>query len=273
MVGVAPTLRSWLAGQRFRVLMYHSVSTDATDPFAVSPALLADQIDALIDAGYRLVTLSAALQAWSEGADLRSVVALTFDDAFEDFVQGALSPLTARDVQATVFAPLGELGAVASWAPGVLPKRIMARQEIVAASEQGIEVGCHGYEHVRLPALSPEELDDHLRRAVRIMDDLQFARPYGFAYPYGDADEPTRRQVKRAGFDYAALAGGLWGNGASSDRWSLTRIPVTSRLSPGRLMRLLGRQGDIQRLTRHLARRWSLPRAARLHPTITSSSP
>src|SRR3954470_14755665 len=123
-------------------LMYHSVS--AVDgpmrDLAVPPALLAEQLGALTDAGYRLVGLSEALDLLDAGSTDR-LLAVTFDDGYRDFLTAALPVLREAGARATLYASVGRLGGSAGWlgrwAPDFGP--MLTWSELAEVAAAGVE--------------------------------------------------------------------------------------------------------------------------------------
>jgi peptidoglycan/xylan/chitin deacetylase (PgdA/CDA1 family) len=63
------------------------------------------------------------------------------------------------------------------------------RDDLVQAAEDGHEIGCHTFGHLRLPETKPEEIEADLRRnAAFVAEVLPHHRLSSFAYPYGDLD-------------------------------------------------------------------------------------
>src|SRR4051794_26609355 len=84
------------------VLAYHSMAgaTRRRDELRTSVDRLAQHLDALTAAGYRVTGLTDALQATVP------TVALTFDDAYADFLSAA-PVLAERQAGATLYVPSG----------------------------------------------------------------------------------------------------------------------------------------------------------------------
>src|SRR5687768_4101108 len=110
----APLLRLFGARHRFaiHVLMYHSVSSDASElrfPYYESvtdPDSFERQMKHLHRNNYSVLDLESAADKLSSGQALpeKSVV-ITFDDGYEDFLFHAWPVLQRYDFTATVFLP------------------------------------------------------------------------------------------------------------------------------------------------------------------------
>src|SRR5690242_1592215 len=89
------------------ILMYHSISISGNakfKQFTVSPAVFAQQMAYLHDAGYTPLTVSQFVQARTRPIDLPArPVVLTFDDGFADFFTAALPVLQHYHFVATLY--------------------------------------------------------------------------------------------------------------------------------------------------------------------------
>ena len=91
------------AWQSMPALMYHSVSSvgGPLSDLAVPRSRLAEQLGALIAAGYRLVGLSDALDLLERGST-EKLLAVTFDDGYRDFLTAGVPVLTEVGAGATL---------------------------------------------------------------------------------------------------------------------------------------------------------------------------
>ncbi|MFY1655094.1 polysaccharide deacetylase family protein [Solwaraspora sp. WMMB762] len=200
------------------VLMYHSISTAARGPLrslAVGPTRFAEQLAALADAGYRMVGLSEALDLLDDAAIDRnrpapSMVALTFDDGYADFLTRALPLLDAANARATLYPSVGHLGQYADWlgqwADEFGPLLDWTQLDEVAGSGR-VEIGSHGLLHHPLDVLPPQRAAEEIVVA-RDRLEQRFGTPVrSFCYPHGYHDWRVRAAVRRAGHDNACEVG------------------------------------------------------------------
>ncbi|WIM99171.1 polysaccharide deacetylase family protein [Actinoplanes oblitus] len=191
-------------------LMYHSVS--AVDgplrDLAVPPDRLAEQLEALTAAGYRLTGLTQALDELHAGST-EKLLAVTFDDGYRDFLTAGVPALRAAGAGATLYASVGHLGGHAGWlgrwSADFGP--MLTWEELAEVAASGIEIGNHSLIHHPLDVLPPavlreeihssrEELEQRLRLPVR-----------SFAYPHGYHSRRVRDVVAAAGHDNATEVG------------------------------------------------------------------
>jgi peptidoglycan/xylan/chitin deacetylase (PgdA/CDA1 family) len=245
------------------VLMYHSVGSGASKAFRrwqVDPGLFAEQLDALVTAGYRLTGLSAALDA----PDSRTV-AVTFDDGFTDFTTAA-STLVAAGGQATLYVPTAHVASKASWMAGYREAslRIMDWAELAEVAAAGIEIGAHGHAHLELDIMSPSVMWADIVDSRRLLADRLGGPVRSFCYPFGYHSRRVRAAVATAGFASACEVGyGLhpW----SGDPLAVRRLIVTGDTQPQEMLRLVteGQDSLTMQLRRRTRTPWRLYRAAR----------
>jgi peptidoglycan/xylan/chitin deacetylase (PgdA/CDA1 family) len=190
--------------------MYHSVSAvgGPLRDLAVPPERLAEQLSALVDAGYRLVGLSEALD--SPHLSEKKVV-VTFDDGYRDFLTAGVPALQAAGAGATLYASVGHLGGgharwLGEWAPAFGPMLTWSELAEVA-SIPGIEIGNHSLIHHPLDVLSQVELRDQVIRSHDELEQRLQLKVRSFAYPHGYNSRRVREVVAAAGHDNATEVG------------------------------------------------------------------
>jgi peptidoglycan/xylan/chitin deacetylase (PgdA/CDA1 family) len=244
--------------------MYHSVSALAGPlrDLAVPPKRLAEHLDALNDAGYRLVGLSEALDLRDAGSDER-LLALTFDDGYRDFLTAGVPVLEKAGARATLYAAVGHLGGSAGW----LGRRcsdfgpMLTWDELASAAAAGIEIGNHGLIHHPIDVLpgrqlryeivtARDRLEQHLQHPVR-----------SFAYPHGYNGRRVRGVVAWAGHDNATEVGRRL-HTAYEPRFAIPRLQPTPGLRGADLVALCeqGESGLVPRLKRVAQPGWRIAR-------------
>lgn len=244
--------------------MYHSVSAIAGPlrDLAVPPRRLAEHLDALTGAGYRLVGLSEALDLLDAGSDAK-LVALTFDDGYRDFLTAGVPALTGAGARATLYASVGHLGGSAGWlgrwAPDFGPMLTWA--ELSEVEDAGIEIGSHGFFHHPLDVLpgrrlrgeivaARDRLEQHLGHPIR-----------SFAYPHGYHGRRVRGVVAWAGHDNATEVGRRLYTPAEP-RFAIPRLQPTPDLTGAGLVAMCarGEGGWAPRLKRVAQPGWRVAR-------------
>ena len=191
-------------------LMYHSVSAvgGPMRDLAVPPALLAEQLGALRDAGYRLVGLSEALDLLEAGSTDR-LLAVTFDDGYRDFLTEGVPVLTETGTGATLYASVGHLGRTADWlgrwAPDFGP--MLTWDELAEVAAAGVEIGNHSMIHHPLDVLPPAQLHTEIARSHDELEQRLQVKVRSFAYPHGYNSRRVRDIVAATGHDNATEVG------------------------------------------------------------------
>lgn len=182
------------------------------------------------------VTADGSAVEWPERA--RVAVTLSFDlDAetlwWDDrermtgqpgpLSQGTYGPLVAlpkildllekHDVKATFFIP--------SWVAGNYPAAV---RSIVAADH---EIGAHGVWHVAPNLLEPDEERRRLKESVRVLGELNGARPAGYRAPAWALSDVTLALVAEEGFLYSSNLMGTDVPYVHKDPAGLVELPVS----------------------------------------------
>jgi peptidoglycan/xylan/chitin deacetylase (PgdA/CDA1 family) len=226
------------------VLSYHAVSDSWPSPYAVSAAELDEQVEYLLDRGYRATTFTRAL---TEPVGERTL-AITFDDAYHSVAERALPVLERLEVPATVFACTAFLGTpgpmrldMDEWLGGPHEDelRAMSWEQLAGLAEAGWEVGSHTRSHPRLTHTDDGELTDELAGSRADLQDRLGLAPSAVAYPFGDTDRRVMRAADDAGY---SVGGAVLGVSSRSGllAWPRVRIvrgdagwPFRLRTSPG----------------------------------------
>ncbi len=223
------------------VLMYHSVSRVPAGPvraLAVPPARLAEQLAALVGAGYAAVGLTEALAVRAADPQ-RRVVAVTFDDGFRDFLTTGLPILDAAGAAATLYVAAGHVGRPASWlgrqATQVAP--ILTWDEVGEVAAAGVEIGSHALVHTPLDVLPPRVVAVQVRMARDRLRQHTRSEVRSFAYPHGYHSRRVRAVVAGAGHHTACEVGRRLYRGG--DPMAIPRLMITPDLTGEQLLTLI----------------------------------
>jgi|GEM_PF-368354 len=199
------TLRE-LYPSRTPVLMLHEVSAP-TELRMMSLAISPERFTRYIQWLKRLAYESTLPTEWQQRTAGRRVI-LTFDDAYEDFMDNAFPVLDRLGFKATVFVVVDRIGKTNEWdaAGGFKSKRLLAIEQIRELHRRGVHFGSHSLTHAPLTDVSDSELEREVRDSKRKLEDLLGAEVPCFAYPWGMADMRVRSAVARAGYKVAFTA-------------------------------------------------------------------
>lgn len=226
-------------GSRFTetlpVLMYHSISDDpetgvgAYYRVATSPARFAEQMQWIADAGCRAVTLQEGIKALTDGhLPARPLVAVTFDDGFQDFHTAAWPVLKSHRFSATMYLPTGY---IQNERKSFLDRQCMTWSEVRELRSEGIQFGSHTVNHPKLYNLSWREIEQELSQSKQQIEHELGECISSFAYPFAFPQEDARFAEKlsdmiyRCGFaNCATTVVGRMGQG--DDPMWVRRLPV-----------------------------------------------
>ena len=227
-------------------LCYHGVGqVDPTqDPHGlfVSRELFEHHLDVIRARGYRIVSLSELWRLIERGEGERHG-AITFDDGLSRTVDTAMPILRERGLPSTMYLPSGLLG---TRHPDLLgDERIIEREQVGELLGQGVEVGAHTVDHLKLTELAPGDALEQMRRSKAELEDLLGRAVTSMAYPFGALDDGVVQAAEAAGYETACACSG-------PGPWralSLPREPVFSSAGDLRMsLKLAGLYGPAHRL-------------------------
>lgn len=203
-------------------LMYHAIARVSDDPnrVCVTPQRFEAQMRYLKRHGLQGVSMREFLQAAGTERAKR-LVALTFDDGYENFLYDAVPILERYGFSATVFVVAGMMGAENSWDERPRMK-LLGPEGVREAARRGMEIGAHGMSHVRLAGLPPAQLEEEIGESRRVLGEVLDEPVEGFCYPYGSLDGAATQFARHAGYSYACAC---WIRTESSI-YDLPRPPV-----------------------------------------------
>jgi peptidoglycan/xylan/chitin deacetylase (PgdA/CDA1 family) len=222
------------------ILTYHAID-GADSPISTHPALFAETVARLIEAGFVGVDLTEWL-ARGRPAVTRGF-AVTFDDGLRSILPG-LEVLHRLGLPATVFLVTDHVGRENDWPgqPSWVPRAAtLDWSEVAALSRRGVAFGSHSRSHRQLDRAAIETVERELRGSSDAIE-TRLGKPCRlFAYPYGASTRAVRGRSRL--FDAAfgtrqALAC------SRDDLFNLPRVDACYLRSPRVVDRLLeGRLG------------------------------
>jgi peptidoglycan/xylan/chitin deacetylase (PgdA/CDA1 family) len=215
------------------ILMYHELdhSVRSRHPYfetATSPDTFARHMRFLHDNRYETLTVQQAVECMNDGKGDRRRVAITFDDAYDNFYTAALPTLLDHGFTATVF--------VVSTFQNHRPlrfsdKHFMSWPQIRAAQASGVEIGSHSVSHPELWTLSRSELTYELVQSKATIEDAIGMRIHSFSHPFAFPEHDTAYiaqfsiLMQEAG--YAQGVSTIIGTAGPEHRpYALPRLPV-----------------------------------------------
>jgi peptidoglycan/xylan/chitin deacetylase (PgdA/CDA1 family) len=256
--------------QRVPILLYHSISAEATAayrPFAIAPAVFAAQMSHLSENGHTPLTVSQWMAFRRSGtAPPRQPVLITFDDAFRDVYTEALPVLQEYGFRATLYVVSGYVGATSAWLRGIGEgdRPLLSWREICECQAAGIECGAHSETHPELDAIPPALARDEIAQSKETIEDSLSTEVRTFAYPHGYHDRIVCAFVAEAGYESACAVKNAMSS-ADDDPYALARITVTADIDLSRFARIVRCEGvaSARQRERVQTRVWRAARRAR----------
>lgn len=212
-----------------RILMYHSIARLENDPnmLCTPPERFEAHMKYLRWRNLRGVSIRELLRAMSLG-DAGRLIGLTFDDAYEDFLQVTIPILEKMNFSATVFAVGSKLGGENDWAHSYEPRprmKLLGPKGLREVSQRGMEVGSHTMSHARLTGIESRLLEHEVSRSRHVLSEVLDEEIEGFCYPYGSLDPAAVEAARRAGYVYACA----WKTHVEQGVHDLPRIPMSGK--------------------------------------------
>ena len=225
----------WLQNQYVvPILMYHSISSERTEPIGVvgrpfkvrlhlnivSPQTFDKQMAYLKNNGYQVITLNDFVEGDKVGRKFpQKTVVITFDDGYMDNYTQAFPILKKYHFPATIFLitdAVGTNSALLNWA------------QVKEMSQYGIDFESHTRHHAYLPKLSLERMKDEIVGSKRVLEGHLGKPVYYIAYPSGGFSEEVKAVVALAGYK-AAFATNRGYDRFNIDLYELNRIHIDNR--------------------------------------------
>jgi peptidoglycan/xylan/chitin deacetylase (PgdA/CDA1 family) len=219
-----------LARRRSVILCYHGVaeSNADVDPefLRVSPADFRGQLNLLLGAGYKIVTvaeLAAAARA-AGGEPPPGLAALSFDDGMDDNHHNLLPILREYGVPASVYVTTGLIGKENPWMVSGT-SRMMVEDELLELHSAGIELGAHTVTHPNMEELTYDECLQEITASRDYLRELTGQPVRTFAYPFCQYGDDAIRAARDAGFEAAVTCQwrGSW------DPFQMKRVMITGK--------------------------------------------
>jgi len=164
--------------------------------------------------------LSAAVRSKPFAIHLkRPIVSFTFDDAPRSAVTAGARTLEAHDALGTFYVAGGLVGGDEEGTP------ILTEEQLVRLNEEGHELACQTFSHVRVSGLSPSQFRTEIDRNQAFISSLcGDVRLTNFAYPFGDVSLGRKLQVQSAFASGRGISPGV--NSGTADLGLLKAVPL-----------------------------------------------
>lgn len=226
------------------VLMYHSISGDSEDLYAVSPDMFRTHLAAIARSGLPVIPASRLIRMVRGDEPLVRSVCLTFDDGLEDFATTARPILSEFGFPSALFVTTTLPGTTAHWKRWSGPRRFLDWAELQDLVRKGVEIGSHSANHVRLIHLTEPELAQELCTSRQALAMNLDAYLNAISYPYGGYTPSLERAVQGASYEAGFVGGHLWGNRQGADLFQLRRRVMRNRTTGEEIASILAGTDD-----------------------------
>jgi peptidoglycan/xylan/chitin deacetylase (PgdA/CDA1 family) len=186
------------------VLAYHGVapSDPGEDPhnLRVPPTRFRAQVEALLDAGFEIVTVTDLAERAGGREPPPGLVALSFDDGMEDNHSVLLPILREYGIPATVYVTTGLIGEANPWLAPKSGARMMTEGELRELAGAGVELGAHTVTHPDMSLMGHEECLREMTESREVLERLIGAPVTTFAYPFCRYNAAAVAAAADAGF-------------------------------------------------------------------------
>lgn len=232
-------LRRWFGEQGSKfvpILAYHSVSDNLfgySHPYYqinTSPAIFAQQMKWLRNAGYRTFDLHDLPAAFESGMDLSKHFVITFDDGYRDIFTEGWPVMHQCGFTATVFLATDRIQNTPLRYEGA---EYLTWRDVRELHAEGISFGSHTVTHPDLRSLQPEEIDYELGFSKETIEQVLGTpvRSFSYPFPFPEEDKSFTRYLSDALENHGFQIGVSTVIGratAQSSRLFLPRLPMNS---------------------------------------------
>ncbi len=220
---------------RLAVLVYHHIQQKVTSDVSCTPEQFVEHIQALLDHGFRPLTLAQTRRFLAGTLSVEKPVLITFDDGYESLYQFALPVARQLKVPMTVFMITSRAGRRIQFAGYLTESQIRDMAE-----SSYFDFGSHTHDlhtdtlniydafagHPDNPVLRLLQRD--LRISSLRLESILGERPIAIAWPYGKFNPEFSAIARNSGFrlHFTSVHGY---NEPGANPFAIKRIPVTSR--------------------------------------------
>lgn len=216
------------------ILLYHNISETYINGQAdmhITPDMFEEHMKMLNDAGYTAVSITDA----ANGAVMpENPVVITFDDGYYSNYEFGYPILQKYNMCATIFVITDKVG---NFDTSYRHFDWNTAREMEAGGT--IEILSHTNSHSRLSQVSDIQLVLELRQSKYIIEKELNKKCNILAAPYGDFDERTFIQAKKAGYDAICRVGDIGIDVPTHGIMSLRRYTVHGDMNGADLLNLI----------------------------------
>jgi len=191
-----------------RIIYYHSIGEK--DLLSIKNSLFYDQMKWLKVNGFRTCFLDEFIKEPNKNNNNNKIIAITFDDGYEDNYTDAYPILREFNLKATVFVVSNFIGKVSKVKSMLYPnRRMLTEEQIIEMSNNLIEFGSHTSNHKNIGKVLRNEdviFREEIYHSKRIIEKIINKKIYSFSYPFGQFNcfnELSKTNLIEAGYSCA----------------------------------------------------------------------
>lgn len=182
------------------MLVYHKIDPKPELGLTcLHPRQFRKQIEFLAGKGFRFVTLSELIKLQSREPNL---IAITFDDGYQNVYEYAFPILKEYQAPATVFVISNFIGRYNTWDVnlGWIYYQHLNESNLNNLISEGWEIGSHGKTHRALQGMTRTEIVYELSQSKQLLQE-KFNQPVNFfAMPFGNVNTLIRELALKTGY-------------------------------------------------------------------------
>lgn len=215
------------------ILMYHSIADSPRDPWAVSTAAFAAQMEWLKKNNYTVLPLNEVVEHIMKNKKKEKCIALTFDDGYADFLENAVPILKKNGFPATLFVPVNMIGGTSVWDSYDTEKPLLELSGLREVVRLGYSIGSHAMTHTDLTKVSSEKMSEEILASKKKLEEELNISVDCFSYPFGKYTGRESAAVQQAGYSCAVTTNNQFGNTYETNPYELERIAISNTDSLG----------------------------------------
>ena len=241
------------------IVSYHGIESkegeyswlEAEKVYVLSSQAFEAQLEKLSQEGFETLSLNQ-IGDWLDGKGFSDKsIALTFDDGHISHLEHVIPALKQKQFKAIFFIPVSLVG----------QGQHMNWAQLREISQQGFEIGSHGFRHIPLSDLTHHELWKELQKSKMTLEDRLGVAIKSFSVPRGYYQLRIREFAMEMGYRFV-FTSRFDVNFKGQDLWRLNRLAVKRGISLNHFSRMVSGDLGYKRLlegAKETARRFVKP--------------
>ena len=165
----------------------------------IHPDRLCRILMAVVSEGYSISTLACAISSADD-----KTIALTFDDGYAHLANELSAVCDQFGFRPTLLIPAGQIGKGNRWdySSVIASETHLTADQIRELSNDGFDIGSHGWSHRPLTSLSIDESRAELANSKKLLEDITGRRVESISYPFGRVNSLITEIASEVGYRY-----------------------------------------------------------------------